>query len=412
MHAYDDDGRKLDATFSVETVEGSLTVVLESRGGADARGVLRNPDYLDTLDVLLKRLASLKTTLTDAVVDSLSTKALPREERRILPELVRLDLVANLQELRGALTRRAARLGRAPGARGAGNPTKRIRLTVDVPGFTGSEADQRLAEAIAQVPAPSQPVDDYTTHLLRSLTGVELTTTSGANNTILRIDPPHVIVATTRSPEGSPVPIADVARAMHLLNRRGFIVASPENIGYRSAFIGAVLLQLPDARIDATSPPRIVVDQEHADDWVADLPSPGPFQGDLDRPVSIRQRREQRKLREQLLHGRSEAPCALCGDTLPARFLWASHIKRRSAATDGEARDLLAIAMLACIFGCDALFEDGYVAVRDGTVVGTTKVDRSSSLGQHIGNLEGRTVAKYDVSAKYFEWHEEHIFLR
>ena len=84
------------------------------------------------------------------------------------------------------------------------------------------------------------------------------------------------------------------------------------------------------------------------------------------------------QLRAALLLGRTEAECALCGEKYPARFLWASHIKKRAAATDQEARDIPRVAMLACVFGCDALFEDGYVSVENGTIFGATSVAGSA----------------------------------
>ena len=47
------------------------------------------------------------------------------------------------------------------------------------------------------------------------------------------------------------------------------------------------------------------------------------------------------------------------------QFLVAAHIKKRSVCTDAEKRDLKYVAMSACKFGCDELFERGYIAVAD-----------------------------------------------
>ena len=57
------------------------------------------------------------------------------------------------------------------------------------------------------------------------------------------------------------------------------------------------------------------------------------------------------------------ASCAICGEVYPVRFLWASHIKTRKACSEEERRDLANIAMLACLFGCDVLYEHGYASV-------------------------------------------------
>jgi hypothetical protein len=43
-----------------------------------------------------------------------------------------------------------------------------------------------------------------------------------------------------------------------------------------------------------------------------------------------------------------------------------AHIKKRSLCTDDERRDLRHVAMLAYSFGCDALYEAGWITV-DGT---------------------------------------------
>jgi len=393
MRAYDDAGDLLDAIFFVEPSEGRLHVVLESRAGAGRRGVPRNPDYIAALDTILTRLANLGATLHDADVASRVTRDLPPELRRIVDVPLRLDRTTSIEQLRSGLTRSAARVGREPGATGSGNPTKRLRLTVEVPGFGTSDAD-RMEELLAYAPARPGRFEAEAADLLRDLVGVQLTTVAGRPNRILQVGADTVLVATGRSPNGRAVPVGDVARALEVLDREGSVEIRTETVGFRSAFVGAVLREVPGARVDATTPPKIVLDpqtdetRETSDDQTSPLPAPGPFQGDLDRPVTMRQRREQRKLRRALLAGSEEAGCALCGQTYPARFLWASHIKRRAAATPDEARDLPYVAMLACDFGCDALFEDGYVAVRDGVVVGTSAVDDTSAIGRHVRDGE------------------------
>jgi hypothetical protein len=41
----------------------------------------------------------------------------------------------------------------------------------------------------------------------------------------------------------------------------------------------------------------------------------------------------------------------------------AAHVKQRAACTSAERLDIPAIAIPACKFGCDALYEAGYVMV-------------------------------------------------
>ena len=94
--------------------------------------------------------------------------------------------------------------------------------------------------------------------LLLSLEGRQLTTVTGRENRVLRLEGGDVIVWTTRSPAGQPVPIAWVEDALDRLERDGEIEISVGSVRYRSAFIGAVLLALPGvARVAGAVPPRL-----------------------------------------------------------------------------------------------------------------------------------------------------------
>lgn len=57
--------------------------------------------------------------------------------------------------------------------------------------------------------------------------------------------------------------------------------------------------------------------------------------------------------------------CGLCGNSLPSDLLTAAHIKPRSACSAAERVDAPWIVMPACLIGCDALFELGYLGVGD-----------------------------------------------
>ena len=99
------------------------------------------------------------------------------------------------------------------------------------------------------------------------------------------------------------------------------------------------------------------------------LPGSDPEFAVLDSTASVKIRREQALLRSMLARGRELADCALCGHQYPLRFLVAAHIKKRSVCTDDERRDLRHVAMLACTFGCDALYEAGWITVElDGRI--------------------------------------------
>ena len=87
---------------------------------------------------------------------------------------------------------------------------------------------------------------DARQHLER-LVGRTIRTLSGRPNTVLRLEADDVIVGTNRSPSGQPVPIKWVQDAMDDLGRRGELSIEVSTVGYRSAFIGAVLATLPGA---------------------------------------------------------------------------------------------------------------------------------------------------------------------
>jgi hypothetical protein len=91
---------------------------------------------------------------------------------------------------------------------------------------------------------------------LASLIGQELKTPKGCPNSILRIEGADVIVATTKSPGGQPVPIKSVQASLDMLERDGEVVIDRKTVGYRSAFIGAVLASLPGTK-RALAPARV-----------------------------------------------------------------------------------------------------------------------------------------------------------
>ncbi len=252
--------------------------------------------------------------------------------------------------------------------------------------------------------------------LLRRLIGVPLVTVAGRRNVIRSVNPRAVTVATDRSPQGRPVPVADVDAALARLVETGQLVIHPDDAGYRSAFIGAVLSTLPNTLVESSSPPvlRLLPAQ------VAVAPHEGArdtgdkftFEGDLSLGVQAEARGEQAFIRRQLFGAATDAACALCGDTYPVRFLWAAHIKRRAACSDEERRDVVNVAMAACVFGCDALYEAGYVTVGEDGHLLSAPVARESAVGARLAALCGRGCSAFTAnSATYFAWHRANIWL-
>src|SRR5829696_833036 len=92
---------------------------------------------------------------------------------------------------------------------------------------------------------------------LQSLVGEEIATATGRCNTVLGLDGDNVVVATGRSPRGQLVPIEWVQNAIQRLFGEGEVEIGVASLGYRSAFVGAVLLRLPGAVLVSGTPPRV-----------------------------------------------------------------------------------------------------------------------------------------------------------
>jgi hypothetical protein len=100
---------------------------------------------------------------------------------------------------------------------------------------------------------------------LQGLIGRTIHTLTGAPNTILRLEGDRVIVGTRRSPSGKPVPVEWVQSAADRLLVEGEIDISVASVGYRSAFIGAVLLTIPGTR-KRMNPPGVALRSRSKDD--------------------------------------------------------------------------------------------------------------------------------------------------
>lgn len=95
--------------------------------------------------------------------------------------------------------------------------------------------------------------------LVGGLLGETIETVSGRPNVVLGLERDHVVVGTERTPAGASVPLTMVQAALKRLYREGAVPVDVETLGYRSAFVGAVLRTLPGASLEAGTPPRIVL---------------------------------------------------------------------------------------------------------------------------------------------------------
>lgn len=109
-------------------------------------------------------------------------------------------------------------------------------------------------------------------------------------------------------------------------------------------------------------------------------------------------RREQAALRQHLLAGAAHGTCAVCGRELPSGLLVAAHIVSRHRLTDDERRDLNRVAMLACVLGCDALFEHGYIGVERTGTVRTLGDLEAPDLAAFAKDLSGRRCTAHSAA--------------
>jgi hypothetical protein len=252
----------------------------------------------------------------------------------------------------------------------------------------------------------ARPLSSWPTagEVLRALIGEQISTATGTLNVVLEVQGDAVLVRTGRSPQGQPVKVSEVQEGMDKLRAAGSIRITVDELGHRSAFVGAVLATLPGVQVTA-SPATATITPADNDAGARDLQF-----AVLDSISSVKIRKEQGVLRELLANGRAAADCALCGHQYPLRFLVASHIKKRSICTDDERRDLRHIAMLACTFGCDALYEAGWITVGPDGRIEPVLPDSASTgrLHDHLEQLAGRIcLAHSPDSEQYFQWHRD-----
>ncbi|ANZ40419.1 hypothetical protein BBK82_34785 [Lentzea guizhouensis] len=400
MRATDDAGAVLNAEFEIEADGDHLALVMRSAGGKVAGSPHgRNHQYNLALELLLRRLRERGAVLQSGVVDSTAVRDLPESQRSIVDSPVVLAAEPDLEALRRKLGRAQGRIGRNPD----GNATKQIRLRLRVPGYAADDVD-RLAADLAQ-PADRGTAPDALA-LLQSLIGDPIETVTGNVNTITEVAPDHkrVRVTTERSPGGQWVDVADVQTGLERLHAQGSVLVNVEQLGHRSAFVGAVLATIPGTVV-SLRPATITLHAPEFPVRIRRFPV-------LDGTAQVTTRKEQSELRRLLLRGRTAAPCDLCGHDYPEDFLVAAHIKKRSVCTDDERNDLANVAMLACRFGCDSLFELGHVTVDDtGRVRSWLEDGLGGRLRDHLEQLLGRSCSAHRTGSQpYFSWHRTNVY--
>jgi len=134
----------------------------------------------------------------------------------------------------------------------------------------------------------------------------------------------------------------------------------------------------------------------------------------LDRRITTTIRTE--SFRKDLFGTRNTAVCALCGRTLSVKFLWASHIKPRSACSMREKADVN-VVMSNCLLGCDQLYERRIVAVGPDGIIRLANLnalpgvtpEQVKAFVEEIGVKVGERCSVFGPhNQHYFAWHLSH----
>lgn len=139
-----DGGKHLDATFNVERHRGALTVTFDSRSGKRGTTSARNSDYERGLEVIFARLRDQRAVVSQVTLHPANGKEGSKLVVEGFPLPLRLAEVNDTSALRLALSRAQQSTDRRAGAKGGGNPTKRLRIYVDIPHMN----EERLASIL------------------------------------------------------------------------------------------------------------------------------------------------------------------------------------------------------------------------------------------------------------------------
>lgn len=411
--------RLLEADFFVRVSPGlQLELTLESSGSGRSKGKVthRNPDYKEALEVILRRISRVASSLDDCLVDSTTVheNGLGEEARRVTPTTpfsypVTLDNDLDFTRLRRALSGPQAAVGSK--AKRGGNSTKRILLKFTSRVVTNTLEDVIEALVAEEVgPGMNSRTDIVVGLEAESINGVLAewrTIGAGAFHAKYGTSPTQrFIIADPDGAEFDAMAVLIAARAVAGLD------GTQEQFRQDRTTVGAPLAHLGFVveEVNVKSAP---------DEETAELPAPEDsevainlakrFAGKTDASSVRRVRREQKTLRWALGLGTGSHQCGICGRTLPDRLLVAAHIKKRAECDDFEKIDIPAVAFVACVVGCDALYENGYIAVNEHGVSFALRQSHDPDLTKVIAGLVGRPVGGFaDLSAKYFSWHREY----
>jgi len=128
----------------------------------------------------------------------------------------------------------------------------------------------------------------------------------------------------------------------------------------------------------------------------------------LEAQSTVESRIEQSFLRKNLFGKKAVAKCGICNKGFPVSCLVAAHIKKRAACSLEEKKDYKSIVMPMCSFGCDYLYERGYIAVSDGKIIDLKKKPITPTIAHYLSQIVGNECNYWnEATAPYFTWHYE-----
>ena len=124
------------------------------------------------------------------------------------------------------------------------------------------------------------------------------------------------------------------------------------------------------------------------------------YQNFRERLMSMRQTdqtdRQKRRLEQTILSSwlfgnKETGSCGICGQTFSVTALHAAHKRKRSLCTPTERRDPH-IVMPMCVFGCDYLYENGFIWIKDGVVRSDRLPHIEGPERERVSQLVGRKI--------------------
>ena len=128
---------------------------------------------------------------------------------------------------------------------------------------------------------------------------------------------------------------------------------------------------------------------------------------ELDKTRETLTRKEQSYLRKKIFNYKTISECSICDKKINIEFLVCAHIKKRSKCNDEEKRNMHNVTPM-CKFGCDELFERGYIVVENGKIKAIKKNNSTEFVNNYLYKINGKICNIYnDSNDQFFRWHKE-----